>query len=291
MAQGGARAPGEGAGQAGSPASPNELKELFEKLDTDRSNTVDRHELVDGLHRLGINFSDTKVNEMFSIADRDHNGVIDFGEFRQFFTHLPELVRASHATATTIDEKDPDAADGFYNTTGESVEALRELFSAFDVDASSSIEFEELRDGFQKLGCNISTSSIKNMFHMADADDSGSIDFREFATFFFHLPHELQRIRAPKEEEGAAHEHSMQSHAELRSMFNTLNLDDKGTTDLSSLKEGFMKLGLNIPENKVETIFSFADGDRNGRIDFNEFVAFFFRLPQLLRHTRFAAQK
>mmetsp|Transcript_8536 Transcript_8536/g.12591 ORF Transcript_8536/g.12591 Transcript_8536/m.12591 type:complete len:150 (-) Transcript_8536:19-468(-) len=58
-----------------------ELKEIFNLVDTDGSGEIDKHELGSLLNTLGIHPSKEELDSMMEEVDADGSGEIDFGEF------------------------------------------------------------------------------------------------------------------------------------------------------------------------------------------------------------------
>eukprot|EP01062_Namystynia_karyoxenos_P000357 TRINITY_DN10111_c1_g1_i1.p1 TRINITY_DN10111_c1_g1~~TRINITY_DN10111_c1_g1_i1.p1 ORF type:complete len:646 (+),score=126.32 TRINITY_DN10111_c1_g1_i1:136-2073(+) len=61
---------------------------------------------------------------------------------------------------------------------------------------------------------------------------------------------------------------------QLRALFDLLNTDGEGV-GLPALKDGFQKMGWAMSESWIEKMFSIADGDASGSIDWDEFQTFF----------------
>lgn len=62
----------------------------------------------------------------------------------------------------------------------KATDELREIFDALDTDGSGSIDFEELRDGVEKIGLNMPDSKLERLIEEADVDNDDEVDFEEF---------------------------------------------------------------------------------------------------------------
>ena len=83
----------------------NLTKLAFDKVDTDRSGTIDKTELIEIMKRvsedMGVNPEDEEaLEEQFKMVDRDNSGYIDFGEFSALMQKL--LLRL----VTILEEKE-----------------------------------------------------------------------------------------------------------------------------------------------------------------------------------------
>ncbi|KXT16547.1 hypothetical protein AC579_6278 [Pseudocercospora musae] len=66
-----------------------ELWKLFKSIDRDNSGNLDKSELSAACERAGIAVSNARLDRFFSYIDKDHDGTIDFGEWRDFLLFMP----------------------------------------------------------------------------------------------------------------------------------------------------------------------------------------------------------
>jgi|AntRauTorckE5430_2_1112549.scaffolds.fasta_scaffold00782_5 Ca2+-binding EF-hand superfamily protein len=67
-----------------------EVKKMFDGVDSDGSEYIDKKEMSDLLRKLGKDFSRERVNEGFFIIDTDCSGHIEFAEFYMWFKRIHE---------------------------------------------------------------------------------------------------------------------------------------------------------------------------------------------------------
>jgi len=67
-----------------------EVKKMFDGVDTDGSEYIDKTEMSDLLRRLGKDFSREQENEGFFAIDTDCSGHIEFSEFYSWFKSLQD---------------------------------------------------------------------------------------------------------------------------------------------------------------------------------------------------------
>jgi len=60
------------------------LKKIFHEFDADKRFVISRDRLTRVLKTLNPTFTDAELSKLFDIADKDHNGVIDYREFIDF---------------------------------------------------------------------------------------------------------------------------------------------------------------------------------------------------------------
>ncbi|XP_014506160.1 calcium-dependent protein kinase 17-like [Vigna radiata var. radiata] len=135
----------------------------------------------------------------------------------------------------------------------EEIMGLKEMFRGMDTDNSGTITIEELKQGLAKQGTKLTEQEVKQLMEAADADGNGTIDYDEFITAT------MQMNRMNREEH-------------LYTAFQYFDKDNSGfitTEELEqALREFNMHDGRDIKEILVE-----VDGDNDGRINYDEFVA------------------
>ncbi|KAL0934314.1 calmodulin, partial [Colletotrichum truncatum] len=162
-----------------------QYKEVFDLFDKDGTGDITAQELGEVMRSLGLNPSDTELNDMVNEVDADNNGTIDFnGVFVLCLTLAQPLsVRETNMEMTMLTQ-----APEFLNLmaqkvqVGDAEEELKNAFKVFDRDGSGTISAEELRHVLTSLGENMTKAEIDEMIQMADKNGDGSIDYDEFAS-------------------------------------------------------------------------------------------------------------
>ncbi|KAL6849764.1 hypothetical protein ACO1O0_009309 [Amphichorda felina] len=132
-----------------------EFREAFALFDKDGDGQITVTELGTVMKSLGLNPSESELQDMLNEVDADGSGAIDFEEF---------LVMMARKGAGS----DPD-------------KELREAFKVFDRDGTGTISREELKDVMKSLGEDLTEDEIDEMLKLADKDGDGTIDYEEFA--------------------------------------------------------------------------------------------------------------
>ena len=106
-----------------------ELREIFNRADVDRSGEIDRDELATALFSVGYRVKREECDAIFNQADKDGGGTIEFEEFKQFIKAYP---RQSY----------------------ESQRFAADLFSKYDVDQGGSLDPFEFADLAEEIENN-----------------------------------------------------------------------------------------------------------------------------------------
>ncbi|MBA0552227.1 hypothetical protein Golob_023057 [Gossypium lobatum] len=139
------------------------------------------------------------------------------------------------------------------NLSEEEIIGLKEMFKSMDTDNSGTISFEELKTGLPKLGTKLSESEVRQLMEAADFDGNGAIDYIEFITATMHLN------RTEREEH-------------LYTAFQYFDEDNSGFITMEELEQALRKYNMG-DEKTIKEIIAEVDTDRDGRINYDEFVA------------------
>ena len=131
-----------------------EIKEAFDLFDTDKTGTIDYHELKVAMRALGFDVKKQEVLGLMREYDRDGAGQIEYPDFLEIMT-------------TKIAERDP-------------VEEILKAFKLFDEDNTGRISLRNLRRVARELGENLSDDELQAMIDEFDKDGDGEINENEF---------------------------------------------------------------------------------------------------------------
>ncbi|XP_024529122.1 calcium-dependent protein kinase 2 [Selaginella moellendorffii] len=152
------------------------LKELFKKMDVDKSGTITFEELKSGLAKQGYDMAESEVRAIMESADVDGNGTIDYLEFISATMHMNKMDRENNLLAA---------------------------FKQFDTDNSGFISVEELEQALYRYGM-VDEGMIKDIIKEVDVNKDGRIDYNEFATMMLRA--------GSSAEEGERHRHRHRHH-------------------------------------------------------------------------------
>ena len=132
------------------------------------------------------------------------------------------------------------------------IQDLKRIFGAFDKEKNGQISFEELKQGLLQVRPNCSDDKgIFELFKSIDVDKNGKIDYTEFL----------------------ASTSRKKSYLRIERLYEAFFLFDKDGNGKITKEEIMQVLKLeNRKEKEVENIFDLADKDKDGVIDYKEFL-------------------
>jgi Ca2+-binding EF-hand superfamily protein len=242
------------------------LTQLFQAIDTDSSGTVGGAELREGLLRrdpvTGVQICQTEaeVTAILLRGDGDGDGDLTLPEFLNCF---------------------PDLAD---NTAEEEsgVQRLTNLFHSIDDDQTGWVDSQELYEGMRGAGVNASAEEIAALLKAGDDDGDGRLTLEEFLTCFEYedldswfdaaAGVDLEAVeRAAKLDD----EQAAQRYQAAMQMFQMMDEDQSGWVSSQEVITGMAKLQMPGGGDEVRNLLESADTDGDGKIEFDEFLAWF----------------
>ncbi|KAH6987682.1 regulatory protein calmodulin [Ilyonectria robusta] len=131
-----------------------DFKEAFAVFDKDGDGQITTKEIGEVMKSLGLEPSESELQDILNEVDVDSSGSIDFDEFLVLM-------------ARKADASDPE-------------QDLREAFKVFDRDNTGTISRDELRDVMRSIGEDFTEAEIDDMMQLADKDGNNTIDYQEF---------------------------------------------------------------------------------------------------------------
>lgn len=151
-----------------------ELKDAFDLFDSgrfsfnkthsylwrflDHSGKISRAELKRVLKALNIKSSDSDLQQLMTLMDRDNSGDIDFNEFK-------------HVMAESFFKK-------------YSRQELYAAFKKFDADNNGYITTKELSDILSRMGRQLDRNEVNAIIRTLDTSGDGRLSFDEFCKLF-----------------------------------------------------------------------------------------------------------
>uniref|UniRef100_A0A0D9ZP69 non-specific serine/threonine protein kinase n=1 Tax=Oryza glumipatula TaxID=40148 RepID=A0A0D9ZP69_9ORYZ len=138
------------------------------------------------------------------------------------------------------------------NLSPEEIKGLKQMFNNMDTDRSGTITVEELKVGLTKLGSRISEAEVQKLMEAVDVDKSGSIDYSEFLTAMIN-------------------KHKLEKEEDLLRAFQHFDKDNSGYITRDELEQAMAEYGMGDEAN-IKQVLDEVDKDKDGRIDYEEFV-------------------
>ena len=219
--------------------SMNDVKAAFRKYDTDGDGHISRSEL----RGVMSSFSEGEVDSIFALGDKDQSGGIDYQEF------VSMMIPSSAAILKRV-------ASQF-----SSVNQIKDGFKRIDANGDGSISRQELRSGLQ-----LADNDLDVIFAIGDIDQDGEISLGEFI-----------RLMSPSASSGMTRlRNSFKNISDVIIAFKKFDTNKDGSLSEQELMGGIGSLGLQFTPQEATSIFAMVDADKNGEINYIEFVSALF---------------
>uniref|UniRef100_A0A7S1LT79 EF-hand domain-containing protein n=1 Tax=Alexandrium catenella TaxID=2925 RepID=A0A7S1LT79_ALECA len=131
-----------------------EIKEAFDIFDSERTGTMDYHELKVAVRAMGFEIKKAEALELMSRYDREETGYINFEAFE-------EIMIQRYAAQDPMDE-------------------IKKAFELFDEEKRGKISFRNLKRIARDLGEKLTDDELRGMIEEFDNDQDGEINEEEF---------------------------------------------------------------------------------------------------------------
>mmetsp|Transcript_47186 Transcript_47186/g.86601 ORF Transcript_47186/g.86601 Transcript_47186/m.86601 type:complete len:179 (-) Transcript_47186:34-570(-) len=135
-----------------------DIKRAFDMFDIDGSGAIDRGELTSALYALGIPVTESDVQSVMVVADKNKKGEEGANE-----VDYKEFMRLMQDKVLGADPKD---------------NVLR-AFAAFDTNCDKKISLQELKSMFVEMGEDVVDEELKDIIDVCGTGD-GAISQEEF---------------------------------------------------------------------------------------------------------------
>ena len=273
------------------------MRETFQRVDTNRSGTIDAMELATFLRqKLHMNFDQNTISEImtrFSDQQQEQQQEITY----QSFCELVMGNAREQCEATAAKEKDDredaerDAEMILRNrirrsaatATGNNRNRLREIFDDVDRGGNGRLSYDDLRFALHVFGVVMPEAQFEKLVRKIDVNHDETITYVEFVNYFKlnNVDRELSYVR---------HVHGFSLEAAMRLIretilqrcgateraiarcFHVFDEDGSGEVDEQEFMIVLTKqLGLQFDRDLAHEIMCTLDTDGNGTIGMDEF--------------------
>merc|ERR1719158_2802706 len=214
----------------------NEVKAAFRKFDADGDGHITKQELS-GVMR---GCSNTEVEAVFALGDRDQSGGIDYQEFIAMM--IPNSGTILKKIASQI---------------GNEAKVVEE-FKRVDANGDGAISRPELKNGLR-----LSDQEVEVVFALGDIDQDNEISLAEFV-----------RLMCPAAESGLnKFRNCFRNIQEVIAAFKRFDENCDGSLCPQELVAGARSVGLSLTSSEVKAIFVLADVNGDGEVNYTEFIS------------------
>mmetsp|Transcript_25522 Transcript_25522/g.44493 ORF Transcript_25522/g.44493 Transcript_25522/m.44493 type:complete len:2210 (+) Transcript_25522:2881-9510(+) len=244
------------------------VEQAFTIFDRNRDGRVTRGEFKQALESLGMQVGPAELDALMRSFDNDKDGNIRYTELLRKLERLGVKNRTeAHQVLQTI-----------YTAIKNLNYTLDDVFRIFDKDGNGAISRKELVDSFHNFGIGLSTQQIEKVMKLIDTNSDGNIEFDEFKAVFAREL-ELEQFKAnPIESDWKDKLFSRINEAirkygmDLTEAFATFDENKDGRISKSEFLECFKRMGVTLTTAQLDELWNTVNVDRDGYISYVEFV-------------------
>lgn len=179
----------------------DEVQELFNSYDADRSGELDTRETCAVLVNLGLQPKTVREQEgiaqLMEEVDEDGSGNLDFPELLMMVQRIGERLMQIHRDA----ENEKATELGFSPST---TTALRRAYEILNMsNFTGGLGVADMERALSFMGWRLNPAALLRLLEEVDDDGDGSLDFAEFLTFMSRVEEEVRASRKVPDEKPA----------------------------------------------------------------------------------------
>ncbi|KAG2965362.1 hypothetical protein PC118_g19799 [Phytophthora cactorum] len=259
------------------------LDEVFRSMDDDKDGEIDAVELKEALLEMGLPLTDAQIRCLADEYDVDGDGKIQYNEFLSLFASSDKK-RAEIKKKKGGDQSDTGSTTDLTKTRRNRPKRnVRNSFSwgitkaddgvnsgfSDNNDSSSGLDVEQLR----RLQQTRAPRTIRRRRNYATSTYGDKTD-EEPDENVWDGSENSENEDDGEEWSRSDEEYHKHLKRSLRRAFDFFDLDQTSTIDKRELSHVLRALGHEFTSKELEAEMASADLDRNGQLDFYEFVAF-----------------
>mmetsp|Transcript_27355 Transcript_27355/g.49237 ORF Transcript_27355/g.49237 Transcript_27355/m.49237 type:complete len:905 (+) Transcript_27355:55-2769(+) len=161
-------------------ASPHNINEFFDEMDTDSNGKISAVEFRNAIRRLKLGLTSREIDELLRRIDTNNDGQIDFAEFCKKFHVAP----VSHG-----DQMLHKRLAQYAKLMNSVMLSPKDAFKQFDTTRSDRLDFDSFTAMFNRLTKignlkALTQTDLRGLFNLIDIRQDGIIDMREWLNTF-----------------------------------------------------------------------------------------------------------
>ena len=280
---------------------------LFDLLDADKSGSLSRVEVVNGVARM-ITSLDLNVTSQYlqligstmSRSDVDKSGTLDRREFGFFLYHLAETLNMplDQLAKNLMESNRNTSSTESYNAEEKRVleKEIPALFAKYDVSGNGLISHHEISVAMRKITSDdaiygthsiksLSYSELMDLFDENDTDENGELELAEFTNFLSSfslacgIP--LKEVVSYLRRDAVSFQEIdlvLEGRKMVPYLFSIFDTDHDGSINKHELVDHMgdlvKELGLDMKLADIWDMFSSVNNDLSHDIDRHEFALF-----------------
>ncbi len=275
------------------------LSNLFKEYDIDQSGALSWEEFCTALQKCGLTPSPQDIRALFLELDKDGNNEISYNEFIQ--TMRGDLSKPRKALITRIFESIDSDNDGVISMTdigkcfnpknhpevrsGRKTVAnlIQEFFDSFGtVSQTGYISLDQFIEYYANVAAfdddTKFNDTMKSIWTIKSSGGNGNTSLKSFTNAHQSnigtlltesdpgINKNLDQLREQLIARGA------RGIVGLQRKFRIMDDDNSKTINLVEFKKAMKECSLSLTEQQLNSLFTTFDRDRNGSIDFDEFL-------------------
>jgi len=254
------------------------LKGLFNSADKDQSGSINRRELNHLLKRANYKFTPEQIELLYRMCDEDGSELLELDDFLSLIL----FVFWAQILFNTTDTDGDDRVDlNEFNNLLEDLMILMhplevmKFFKELDTNNDGFLAFEE----YIELVFELRYPLISDLVKMAIAHTGVSDELKENVNI--NPEDKINLMEASGFLKRSRHRFNFESKLTTKQiqdfnvLFKTYDKNGNGTIDIIELQTALVKLGYTFSPENLETIIHIVDENKDGVLNFQEFLGLY----------------
>eukprot|EP01114_Cavostelium_apophysatum_P012408 TRINITY_DN276_c0_g1_i2.p1 TRINITY_DN276_c0_g1~~TRINITY_DN276_c0_g1_i2.p1 ORF type:complete len:716 (+),score=279.12 TRINITY_DN276_c0_g1_i2:792-2939(+) len=240
----------------------------FRDFDEDESGSIDAKELKDVFNHMGMGIDDEEAQMILEEVDEDKSGAIEWPEFLRIMAGFYPWKKIEYEFEFHIPARD------FPEFSRREIDVFADAFREFDLDGSGSIDARELTTALKRMGQGASKERVQEIIDEVDDNGNGEIEWSEYLKIMRNFyPWKLEDFEKKYIEPSKKFtEFDREDVLVFVEAFREFDADNSGAIDVDELDKAFKSMGQGCSRERLEEIINEVDDNKNGVVDWPEFL-------------------